>query len=73
MHDELPGSDTKLPLQLLHTDAPTPLYWLTPHMTAVAFMAPPGHAYPAGHGVAMEELVEQVYPAGPVRCHEICG
>ena len=30
-----------------------------------AFMAPPGHAYPAGHCVAMEELDEQVYPAGP--------
>ena len=55
-HDELPGLDTRPPLQLLHTDAPAPLYWLTPHMTAVAFMAPPGHTYPAGHCVAMEEF-----------------
>ena len=30
--DELPGLDTRPPLQLLHTDAPEPLYWFTPHM-----------------------------------------
>ena len=53
-------------MQLLHTDAPAALYWLTPHMTAVAFMAPPGQAYPAVQSVATEELVAQVYPAGPV-------
>ena len=64
-HDGLPWVATWPPVQLLHTDAPALLYWLTPHMTAEVFIAPPGHAYPAGQSVAMEELVAQVYPAGP--------
>ena len=58
-------------MQLLHTDAPAALYWLTPHMTAAAFMAPPGQAYPAVQRVAMEELVAQVYPAGPAITHNL--